>query len=389
MRGFARWMERLGTEGAFEVLMKARELERRGERVIHLEIGEPDFDTPRNVKEAGKRALDEGWTHYTSPAGILELREAIADRIRETRGVEVDPCKEVVVMPGAKPCIFASILALIDPGDEVLIPSPGYPIYESVVRFVGAKPVLIPLKEEREFRLDLEELKEKIGDRAKALIINYPNNPTGANLTDEDVRAIAEIANDHDLWVISDEIYSEIVYDGGFRSPISEPGMRERMILIDGFSKTYSMTGWRLGYAISTPEVVERLIRLQINMTSCPAAFAQVAAIEALRGPQDEVREMVRTYRRRRDLMVSRLNSIPGFRCVIPKGAFYAFPNVKEFGMSSRELMEYLLEKAHVATLNGDAFGLYGEGYLRLSYATSVENIEEGIARIKEAVNSL
>ena len=389
MRGFARWMERLGTEGAFEVLMKARGLERRGERVIHLEIGEPDFDTPRNVKEAGKRALDEGWTHYTSPAGILELREAIADRIRETRGVEVDPSKEVVVMPGAKPCIFASILALIDPGDEVLIPSPGYPIYESVVRFVGAKPVLIPLKEEREFRLDLEELKEKIGDRAKALIINYPNNPTGANLTDEDVRAIAEIANDHDLWVISDEIYSEIVYDGGFRSPISEPGMKERMILIDGFSKTYSMTGWRLGYAISTPEVVERLIRLQINMTSCPAAFAQVAAIEALRGPQDEVKEMVRTYRRRRDLMVSRLNSIPGFRCVVPKGAFYAFPNVKEFGMSSRELMEYLLEKAHVATLNGDAFGLYGEGYLRLSYATSVENIEEGIARIKEAVNSL
>jgi len=389
MRGFARWMERLGTEGAFEVLMKARELERRGERVIHLEIGEPDFDTPRNVKEAGKRALDEGWTHYTSPAGILELREAIADRIMETRGVEVDPSKEVVVMPGAKPCIFASILALIDPGDEVLIPSPGYPIYESVVRFVGAKPVLIPLKEEREFRLDLEELKEKIGDRAKALIINYPNNPTGANLTDEDVRAIAEIANDHDLWVISDEIYSEIVYDGGFRSPISEPGMKERMILIDGFSKTYSMTGWRLGYAISTPEVVERLIRLQINMTSCPAAFTQVAAIEALRGPQDGVREMVRTYRRRRDLMVSRLNSIPGFRCVVPKGAFYAFPNVKEFGMSSRELMEYLLEKAHVATLNGDAFGLYGEGYLRLSYATSVENIEEGVARIKEAVNSL
>ena len=389
MRGFARWMERLGTEGAFEVLMKARELERRGERVIHLEIGEPDFDTPRNVKEAGKRALDEGWTHYTSPAGILELREAIADRIMETRGVEVDPCKEVVVMPGTKPCIFASILALIDPGDEVLIPSPGYPIYESVVRFVGAKPVLIPLKEEREFRLDLEELKEKIGDRAKALIINYPNNPTGANLTDEDVRAIAEIANDHDLWVISDEIYSEIVYEGGFRSPISEPGMKERMILIDGFSKTYSMTGWRLGYAISTPEVVERLIRLQINMTSCPAAFTQVAAIEALRGPQDGVREMVRTYRRRRDLMVSRLNSIPGFRCVVPKGAFYAFPNVKEFGMSSKELMEYLLEKAHVATLNGDAFGLYGEGYLRLSYATSVENIEEGVARIKEAVNSL
>lgn len=389
MKGFAEWMGRIGTEGAFETLMRAREMERKGINVVHFEIGEPDFDTPENIKEAAKKALDEGWTHYTSPAGIYELREAIAERVEHIAGVDVNPSREVVVMPGAKPCIFASIMTLVDPGDEVLIPSPAYPIYESVVNFIGAKPILLPLREEVDFRLDIDELNERIGERTKLLILNYPNNPTGANLDENDVKAVAEIANDHDLWVMSDEIYSEIVYDGEFGSMLSKPGMKERTVLIDGFSKTYSMTGWRLGYAVSTPEVISKLIRIQINMTACPAAFTQIAAIEALRGPQDSVKKMVEEYKKRRDVIVSRLNSIPGFKCRIPKGTFYAFPNVKELGMSSKEAMDYLLEKAYVATLNGDSFGPYGEGYLRFSYATSIENIREGIERVKEVLEAL
>jgi len=386
---FADRMVNLGTETAFEVLAMAKELERKGVDIVHLEIGEPDFDTPQHIKEAAFKALKDGFTHYTPSPGIIELREAIAERVSNDSGIDVDPNREVVVMPGAKPCIFTGILATVNPGEEVLIPNPAFPIYESIIRFFGAVPVPVPLKEENDFRLSPEDVEERVTRRTKLLIVNSPHNPCGSSLLKEDVEGLADIAKENGLWVISDEVYSKIQYQGSFHSILSEPGMKERTILIDGFSKTYAMTGWRLGYAVGNPQVIAHMVKLQINICSCATSFVQMAAIEALKGPQDCVKQMVKEYDKRRKAIVSGLNAIEGISCKMPNGAFYVFPNVKNFGMKSEELMKFLLTKARVATLHGDSFGEYGEGYLRLSYATSIENIKEGLNRIKTSVEDL
>jgi aspartate aminotransferase len=381
-------MSRLGTETAFEVLARAKALEAQGREIIHLEIGEPDFDTPAHIKAAAVRALEEGWTHYTPAAGIPALREAIADYIRRTRGIPVGP-EHVVVVPGGKPIMFFAILALVEEGDEVIYPNPGFPIYESMIRFVGARPVPLRLRMENEFRVDVEELARLITPRTRMLILNSPANPTGGVLTREDLEAIAELCLKHDLVVLSDEIYSRILYEGEHISIASFPGMLERTIILDGFSKTYAMTGWRLGYGVMPEPLAEAVTRLMINSNSCTAAFTQIAGIAALTGPQDEVDRMVAAFRERREVMVEGLNRLPGFRCLKPKGAFYAFPNIEGAGMSSRELAHYLLEEAGVAVLSGTAFGEYGEGFLRLSFANSIENIQKALERIEKALQRL
>ncbi|SNB75822.1 pyridoxal phosphate-dependent aminotransferase [Thermoflexus hugenholtzii] len=381
-------MSRLGTETAFEVLARAKALEAQGREIIHLEIGEPDFDTPAHIKAAAVRALDEGWTHYTPAAGIPALREAIADYIRRTRGIPVGP-EHVVVVPGGKPIMFFAILALVEEGDEVIYPNPGFPIYESMIRFVGARPVPLRLRMENEFRVDVEELARLITPRTRMLILNSPANPTGGVLTREDLEAIAELCLKHDLVVLSDEIYSRILYEGEHISIASFPGMLERTIILDGFSKTYAMTGWRLGYGVMPEPLAEAVTRLMINSNSCTAAFTQIAGIAALTGPQDDVDRMVAAFRERREVMVEGLNRLPGFRCLKPKGAFYAFPNIEGTGMSSRELASYLLEEAGVAVLSGTAFGEYGEGFLRLSFANSIENIQKALERIEKALQRL
>jgi aspartate/methionine/tyrosine aminotransferase len=381
-------MSRLGTETAFEVLARAKALEAQGREIIHLEIAEPDFDTPAHIKAAAVRALEEGWTHYTPAAGIPALREAIADYIRRTRGIPVGP-EHVVVVPGGKPIMFFAILALVEEGDEVIYPNPGFPIYESMIRFVGARPVPLRLRMENEFRVDVEELARLITPRTRMLILNSPANPTGGVLTREDLEAIAELCLKHDLVVLSDEIYSRILYEGEHISIASFPGMLERTIILDGFSKTYAMTGWRLGYGVMPEPLAEAVTRLMINSNSCTAAFTQIAGIAALTGPQDEVDRMVAAFRERREVMVEGLNRLPGFRCLKPKGAFYAFPNIEGTGMSSRELAHYLLEEAGVAVLSGTAFGEYGEGFLRLSFANSIENIQKALERIEKALQRL
>jgi len=381
-------MSRLGTETAFEVLARAKALEAQGREIIHLEIGEPDFDTPAHIKAAAVRALDEGWTHYTPAAGIPALREVIADYIRRTRGISVGP-EHVVVVPGGKPIMFFAILALVEEGDEVIYPNPGFPIYESMIRFVGARPVPLRLRMENEFRVDVEELARLITPRTRMLILNSPANPTGGVLTREDLEAIAELCLKHDLVVLSDEIYSRILYEGEHISIASFPGMLERTIILDGFSKTYAMTGWRLGYGVMPEPLAEAVTRLMINSNSCTAAFTQIAGIAALTGPQDDVDRMVAAFRERREVMVEGLNRLPGFRCLKPKGAFYAFPNIEGTGMSSRELASYLLEEAGVAVLSGTAFGEYGEGFLRLSFANSIENIQKALERIEKALQRL
>jgi aspartate/methionine/tyrosine aminotransferase len=381
-------MSRLGTETAFEVLARAKALEAQGREIIHLEIGEPDFDTPAHIKAAAVRALEEGWTHYTPAAGIPALREAIADYIRRTRGIPVGP-EHVVVVPGGKPIMFFAILALVEEGDEVIYPNPGFPIYESMIRFVGARPVPLRLRMENEFRVDVEELARLITPRTRMLILNSPANPTGGVLTREDLEAIAELCLKHDLVVLSDEIYSRILYEGEHISIASFPGMLERTIILDGFSKTYAMTGWRLGYGVMPEPLAEAVTRLMINSNSCTAAFTQIAGIAALTGPQDDVDCMVAAFRERREVMVEGLNRLPGFRCLKPKGAFYAFPNIEGTGMSSRELAHYLLEEAGVAVLSGTAFGEYGEGFLRLSFANSIENIQKALERIEKALQRL
>jgi aspartate aminotransferase len=381
-------MSRLGTETAFEVLARAKALEAQGREIIHLEIGEPDFDTPAHIKAAAVRALEEGWTHYTPAAGIPALREAIADYIRRTRGIPVGP-EHVVVVPGGKPIMFFAILALVEEGDEVIYPNPGFPIYESMIRFVGARPVPLRLRMENEFRVDVEELASLITPRTRMLILNSPANPTGGVLTREDLEAIAELCLKHDLVVLSDEIYSRILYEGEHISIASFPGMLERTIILDGFSKTYAMTGWRLGYGVMPEPLAEAVTRLMINSNSCTAAFTQIAGIAALTGPQDDVDRMVAAFRERREVMVEGLNRLSGFRCLKPKGAFYAFPNIEGTGMSSRELAHYLLEEAGVAVLSGTAFGEYGEGFLRLSFANSIENIQKALERIEKALQRL
>ena len=378
----ARRMSRLGTETAFEVLNKARALERQGKSIIHLEIGEPDFDTPKNVVEAGVDALRKGWTHYGPSAGLPELREAIADYVSRTRGMKVSS-NEVVVVPGGKPIIFFTILSFIDEGDEVIYPNPGFPIYESMINYVGGRAVPIRLREDRDFSLDVNELASLITDRTKLVIINSPQNPTGGILERRDIEQIARVIGDRNIMVMSDEIYSRLLFDGGQHfSIMSVPGMQERTILLDGFSKTYAMTGWRMGYGVMRADLAAHMTRLMTNSNSCTASFTQVAGVEALRGDQSSVDRMRDEFQRRRDVFVAGLNKIKGFSCRMPKGAFYVFPNILATGWKSKKLEEALLEQAGVAALSGTAFGAFGEGYLRFSVANSRENLEQALERI-------
>jgi aspartate aminotransferase len=377
-------MTRIGIESAFEVLVKARALEKQGRSVIHLEIGEPDFPTPAHVIEAGQRALGEGWTKYGPTQGDPELREVIAAYISRTRGIQVGP-ERVCVVPGGKPIMFFTMMALLEPGDEVIFPNPGFPIYESMIHFLGATPVPIPLIEDRGFSFDLNTLEARLSDRTKMVILVSPANPTGGLVPAEDIRRIADLLRPRDVMVLSDEIYSRIIYDGDPVSIASFEGMLDKTIILDGFSKTYSMTGWRLGYGVMPTWIAEAVVKLMVNSNSCTASFTQRAGIAALTGPQDAVTAMVAEFRRRRDAIVHGLNQIPGFRCVLPAGAFYAFPNVSGTGMPSKELADLLLYEAGVACLNGGAFGAHGEGYLRFSYANSLANIQEALSRIQKA----
>ncbi len=381
-------MSRLGTETAFEVLAKAKALEAKGQSVIHLEIGEPDFDTPRNIIDAAVKALNEGKTHYGPAAGIPELREVLAEDMGRRRNIKIHP-DQVVVTPGAKPIMFFTILALVNEGDEVMYPNPGFPIYESVIDFVGAKSVPYPLREEKEFSFDIDEFMSLISDRTKMIILNTPQNPTGGILTESDLKAVAQVAQEKNIYVLSDEVYMNIIYEGVHHSIASLPGMQERTIILDGFSKTYAMTGWRLGYGAMPKELASKVVQLQINSNSCTATFSQYAGIEAIRGPQDAVYQMIAEFKKRRDVIVDGLNAIPGIRCLRPHGAFYVFPNIKQLGIDGKKFADLLLEKFGVATLSGTAFGKYGQGYLRLSYANSIANIEKALDRIEQAVKSL
>ena len=377
----ARRTARLGTETAFEVLVRARALEAKGRDIVHLEIGEPDFNTPGNIIDAAIDALHQGFTHYGPSAGSPELRQTIAEYVSETRRINVAP-DEVVVVPGGKPIIFFSILALAEDGDEVVYPNPGFPIYESMINYVGAKPVPIRLREELDFRLDVDELSTLINDRTKLVILNSPQNPTGGVLEKEDIEAIADVIGDRDIMVLTDEIYSRLIFEGEHHSIMSIDGMKERCILLDGFSKTYAMTGWRMGYGIMRADLATHIARLMTNSNSCTASFTQVAGIEALRGPQESVDNMCAEFKKRRDVMVNGLNEIKGFSCRLPKGAFYVFPNIKKTEWRSKKLADALLEDAGVAALSGTAFGDFGEGYLRFSVANSIENIEKALERV-------
>jgi aspartate aminotransferase len=380
----ARRMSRLGTETAFEVLNKARALERQGKSIIHLEIGEPDFDTPANVIEAGADALHKGWTHYGPSAGLPELRQALAEYVSHTRGVKVAN-EEVVVVPGGKPIIFFTILTLIDEGDEVIYPNPGFPIYESMIHYVGGRAVPIHLREARDFSLDVDELAALISDRTKLIILNSPQNPTGGILRKHDVEEIAQVIGDRNIMILSDEIYSRLLFDGEQHfSIMSLAGLQERTILLDGFSKTYAMTGWRIGYGVMRPDLAAHLTRLMTNSNSCTASFTQVAAIEAIRGDQSSVDHMRDEFQKRRDVFVAGLNQINGFSCRMPKGAFYVFPNVTQTGWKSKPLADALLEQAGVAALSGTAFGQLGEGYLRFSVANSLENLQQALERLDQ-----
>jgi aspartate/methionine/tyrosine aminotransferase len=378
----AQRMSRLGTESAFEVLARAKALERQGRSIIHLEIGEPDFDTPVHIKEAAKQALDAGATHYGPSAGLPELREAIAKHVGETRGVPVAP-EEVVVTPGAKPIMFFTIMAMIGEGDEVIYPNPGFPIYESVINFVGGVPVPIPLREASGFGFDLELFEQKVSPRTKLIIINSPENPTGGVLDRSQIERIAAIAAARRIPVLADEIYRQFLYDGEFVSIMNQPGMRDLTILLDGFSKSYAMTGWRLGYGVMPVPLAEHVTRLMVNSNSCTASFVQLAGIAALQGDQTPVARMVAEFKRRRDLIVDGLNRLPGVKCARPRGAFYVFPNVTGTRRSSAEVAERLLNEAGVAVLSGAAFGQYGEGYLRLSYANSEANLRTALERMR------
>jgi len=374
-------MARLGTETAFEVLAKAKALEAQGRDIVHLEIGEPDFDTPRNIIDAAVDALHKGFTHYGPSAGLMELREVIAQYVSETRRVEVMP-DEVVVVPGGKPIIFFSILALAEQGDEVIYPNPGFPIYESMINYVGAKAVPIRLREELDFRLDIDELATLINDRTKLIILNSPQNPTGGVLEQTDIDRIAQSIGDRNIMVLSDEIYSRLIFEGEHHSIMSIDGMKERTILLDGFSKTYAMTGWRMGYGVMRSDLATHISRLMTNSSSCTASFSQIAGIEALRGQQESVDAMRAEFKKRRDVMVAGLNKIKGFSCRLPHGAFYVFPNISKTGWRSKKVADALLDDAGVAALSGTAFGEFGEGYLRFSVANSIENIEKALDRV-------
>lgn len=384
----AQRMSQLGTETAFEVLVKARALEAQGRHIVHLEVGEPDFPTPQNIVEAGVKALRDGKTKYTPSAGIPELREAIAEEVSRTRRVPVSP-DQVVVTPGAKPIMFFTILALVEPGDEVLYPAPGFPIYESMIEFCGGKPVPYLLREENNFRFDPHEFRSKAGPKTKLIILNSPHNPTGGVLEQSDLQVVAEVAAKYNITVFTDEIYWRVLYDGTFSSILSIPGMAERTVLLDGFSKTYAMTGWRLGYGVMPLELVPHITRLQTNSNSCVAGFTQYAGVEALRGSQDSVTKMVAAFKERRDTIIDGLNAVPGFKALKPRGAFYAFPNVKDVGWDTRKLADYMLNTAGVACLSGTSFGAAGEGYLRFSYANSLDNIRLALTRIRDAVEKI
>jgi aspartate aminotransferase len=389
VRGVAARMSTIGTEGAFAVSARARALEAQGRPMIHLQIGEPDFDTPAHVREAAKRALDEGATHYAPFPGIPELRDAIAADVTKRKGFTADP-SQVFVTVGGKGVMLYAILGLIDPGDEVIVPDPGYPIYESLTRFVGATPVPLPIRMEHDFRLDVDELAGLITPRTRLLIINSPANPTGGVLNRSDLQRIAELAEEHDLWVMTDEIYGRILYDGEEHISIASlPGMTERTIVLDGFSKTFAMTGWRLGYAVVPDSLIPIYSELVINTISCAPTFAQVGAIQALVGPQDDVEAMVVEFKARRDLVVNGLNEIEGIRCATPRGAFYAFPDVSGTGLTGAEFAERLLVDHDVCVLAGTAFGGVGTDHIRISYANSRENLTEALARIGRFVAGL
>jgi aspartate aminotransferase len=374
-------MARLGTETAFEVLSKAKALERQGKSIVHLEIGEPDFDTPPNIVEEAAAALHAGWTHYGPSAGLPELRQTIADYVSRTRKVEVSP-DEVVVVPGGKPIIFYAMLALIDNGDEVIYPNPGFPIYESMINYVGGTAVPIPLREERDFAVDPAELESLITDRTRLIILNSPQNPTGGVLSRRDIERIAHAIDDRNIMVLSDEIYSRLQFEGEPFSIMSFPWMRDRTILLDGFSKTYAMTGWRMGYGVMRADLAAHFTRLMTNSNSCTASFTQRAGIAAITGDQSPVDLMRTEFERRSRFFVDGLNRIPGFSCRMPKGAFYVFPNVEKTGWKSKPLADALLDTAGVAALSGTAFGRFGEGYLRFSVANSMPQLEEALARI-------
>ncbi len=376
-------MSRLQTESAFEVLAKARALEARGRNVIHLEIGEPDYPTPAHIVEAGKKALDDGMTKYGPPPGFPEFRACIAAHVSRTRGVTVD-AENVCVVPGVKPIIFFTMIALLEPGDEVIYPDPGFPIYESMIRFTGAMPIPVPLLESRGFSLDLDVLADRLSENTKMLILNSPGNPTGGVIPREDLQLIAGLCRERDVMILSDEIYSQIAYDSSPKSIVGCEGMLEHTIVLDGFSKSYSMTGWRLGYGVMPVWLAEAVAKLMVNSNSCTASFTQRAGLAALEGSQDSVAEMVREFRRRRDVIVEGLGGIPGFDCSSPAGAFYAFPNVTRTGIASADLADILLNEAGVACLSGDSFGRHGAGFLRFSYANSLDNITEAIERIRD-----
>jgi aspartate/methionine/tyrosine aminotransferase len=378
-------MGRLGTESAFEVLAKAKALEAQGREIVHLEIGEPDFDTPAHVIAAAQQALDKGFTHYVPAPGIPELRTAVTEFLERTGRMRTSPDR-VLITPGAKPIMFFTILALCEEGDEVLYPDPGFPMYASIASFAGAKPVPVPLREENGFVVDPDELRSLVTDRTKLLILNSPHNPCGSASTPEQLEAIAEIAIEHDLVVLSDEVYWALRYDGEHHSVLDVDGMRERTILLDGWSKTFAMTGWRLGFGVFPEPLVEPVTRLMINSVSCTSAFSQYAAIAALEGPWDDVDRMLAAFRERREVIVSGLNAVPGVSCVEPGGAFYAFPNISELGLSAADLADRLLDEAGVACLPGTSFGAYGENYLRFSYANSVENIRRALDAFTELV---
>jgi aspartate aminotransferase len=384
---FAERMSRLGTEGAFEVLAKARRLEAQGKKIVHLEIGEPDFATPDNIIEAGISAMQHGYTHYTPASGILEAREAVAGFVNRTLKTEVEPA-EVVLVPGSKNVLLFTLLACIEPGDEVILPDPGYPAYASQVNFIGGVPRPVTLREESGFRMDLDELASLVTPKTRMLIVNTPQNPTGGVLTAEDVTFVCDLAHKHDLLVVSDEIYSQLVYGFHHVSPLSHPGMRERTVLMDGLSKSYAMTGWRLGYAVAPKALAAKLDTLMINSSSCAAAFTQMAAIEALSAPESEqaVARMVKVFEQRRNLVVDRINAIPGMRCARPQGSFYAFPNIEGTGFNEQELADRLLSEAGVAVLPGTAFGDAGKGFIRLAYTQSEEELKLGLDRIGDFI---
>ena len=378
----------LGTETAFLVFSRAKDLEAQGKEMVHLEIGEPDFDTPRNIIDSAIEALQNHWTHYCPSAGLIELRETVAEDITKRRGINVGP-ENVVITPGGKPIIIFAMLALVNPGEEVIYPNPGYPIYESIINFIGARPVPIKMRQERQFRLDVDELRSLISSKTRMIVINSPHNPTGSILTHDDLKAIAEIAVTNNICVLADEIYNRIIYDGEHISIANFPGMLERTVMLDGFSKTYAMTGWRIGYGVMPEKLAVQVAKLQTNTNSCTAAFTQVACIEAMRGDQSEVDRMVEEFKKRRDFFIEGLSRIRGFDCHKPQGAFYLFPNITEFGLKSSAMEEKLMMEAGVAALAGTSFGAYGEGYIRFSYATSLANIETALSKLETFARKL